>query len=65
MASWSELAKLGKNIDNGIKKLTKTWDCPSTIIHGYDKDVGEASQHLENFLVSVKDIHVSIHLFKY
>lgn len=60
MSLFNESIKLGKQIDNGIKKLKKQWESPLAFINVSDKNAQVIShQHLDNLFVMIKSIHVS------
>ncbi|XP_044017499.1 uncharacterized protein LOC122858588 [Aphidius gifuensis] len=57
MSLFAEFIQLGKQIDNGIKKLKKQWESPLAFINVSDKNAQVAShQHLDNLSVMIKSI---------
>ncbi|XP_011304998.1 uncharacterized protein Rpp21 isoform X1 [Fopius arisanus] len=57
---WEDLRRKGKVLDEGIKRLDRQWETPHIFISKYGELVEEASEHLEHFLDTMKDIHDEI-----
>lgn len=50
--------KLARSIDSRLYKLEKAWESPQLILNGCGKNHEEATNQVEKFLTSIKDIDV-------
>lgn len=56
--SFDNLKKLGRCVDNKIRKLNKIWETPHNIINNTNAVDKEVQVQVENFLTTINKLHV-------
>ncbi|KAK0074323.1 hypothetical protein PV326_012542, partial [Microctonus aethiopoides] len=57
---FGDLKKLGKEIDDGIKKLEKRWESPENILCHRGENAEEAKKILQDFMQPIKEIRKEV-----